>query len=381
MSLPSDSLLLRNARVVTPVGVLNPGWIQVEGQRIAAVGAGEPGRPDGSDLGGDWVVPGFVDQHVHGGGGASYQSGDADEALRVRDFHRAHGTTTSLASLITAPLDDLICATSSLSGLAATGAIAGIHLEGPFLSAAHCGAHDPDLLRLPVATDLAGLLDAGGDAVKLVTLAPELDGGLDAVREVVRRGAVAAVGHTTASYPVTVDAVQAGARVSTHLFNGMPPLHHRNPGPVLALLEDDRVTVELINDGLHVHPAVIREVVAWVGADRVALVTDAIVAAGLGDGEYDLGGRPVRVRDGLVTLVDGGSIAGSTLTMDAVLRNSVEAGVPITDAVVATSQTPARVLGLAHEVGAIATGLTADLVVLDDALSVRRVLAKGAWLS
>lgn len=374
------SLLIANGRVVTMDGVLEPGWVEVAAGLIAAVGSGAPPRAD-IDLAGKWLLPGFVDIHVHGGGGASYQAGDAQAALQVRDFHRRHGTTTTLASLVTAPLENMCTAAAALAELVADGSLAGVHLEGPFLSEAHCGAHDPRLLRAPVQSDLAQLLHAGRGAIKVVTLAPELDGGLRAVDQVVEGGAVAAVGHTAAPYDVTLAAVQRGARLATHLFNGMPPMHHRHPGPALALLEDDRVTLELIHDGRHVHPALVRQVMAHAGADRVALVTDAIAAAGAGDGNYELGGQAVRVEDGLATLVDGGSIAGSTLTMDAVLRNTVEAGVALGDAVTAVSATPARVLGMERELGALAPGLAADLVVLDDKLVVQRVMAKGAWVT
>lgn len=374
------SLLIGNGRVVTPGEVLEPGWVDVAAPAIAATGSGSPPREPDHDLGGQWLVPGFIDIHVHGGGGASYQDGVVEAAVQVRDFHRRHGTTTTLASLVSAPLDELCSAAAALADLVRDGVLRGIHLEGPFLSAPYCGAHDPSLLREPAPGELARLLDAGAGAVTMVTLAPELDRGLDAVRQVVDRGATAAIGHTGASYETTVAAVEAGARVATHLFNGMPPMHHRDPGPVLALLEDARVTVELIADRLHVHPAMVRQVLAQAGADRVALVSDAIVAAGVGDGHYQLGGLGVRVENGLAVLVDGDSIAGSTLTMDVALRNTVNAGVAVADAVAAVSATPARVLGLEHEVGAIAAGLTADLVVLDDDLVVQQVMASGEWV-
>ncbi len=376
------TFLLGGGRVVTPGAVLEPGWVDVGGSSIVATGSGAPPRTPDHDLGGQWLVPGFVDIHVHGGGGASYQTGDPDAALHVRDFHRERGTTTTLASLVSAPLEALCGAASMLAELVRAGALAGIHLEGPFLSRDYRGAHDQSMLREPTPSELMRLLDAAGDALSVVTLAPELAGAPDAVRSVVEHGAVAAVGHTGATYDGTRTAVAAGARLATHLFNGMPPMHHRNPGPVLALLEDSRVSVELIHDGFHVHPAMVRHVFAVAGADRVALVTDAIVAAGAGagDGDYELGGLGVRVENGLARLVDGNSIAGSTLTMDAALRNTVNAGVPLADAVVASSGTPARVLGLEHEVGAIAPGLAADLVVLDEGLMVQRVMAKGVWV-
>jgi N-acetylglucosamine-6-phosphate deacetylase len=215
--------------------------------------------------------------------------------------------------------------------------------------------------------------------VRMVTLAPELDGGLEAVAQVVAGGAVAAVGHTDASYELARAAVDAGATVATHLFNGMPPVHHRRPGPGVALLEDERVVVELINDGAHLHPAVVRGVFAAAGRGRVALITDAMAGAGMADGEYVLGDRRVTVAGGIARLAGGGSLAGSTLTQDAALRNAVAAGVAVEDAVAALTSTPARVLGLGDRVGSLAAGRAADLVVLDDGLHVVSVMTRGAW--
>lgn len=362
-------------------GVDEEGWLELAGGRIAAAGAGQPPRAPDHDLAGRWVVPGFIDVHVHGGGGASFGSEDVEDARRAIAFHRLHGTTTTLASLMTAPPDELERSLAGLADLVEAGELAGVHLEGPFLSAARCGAHDPRLLRAPAPEELSQLLAAGRGSVRMVTLAPELDGGLDAVRRVVGHGAIAAIGHTDASYELTRAAADAGATVATHLFNAMRPLHHRDPGPVPALLEDDRVTVELICDGVHLHPGLVHSVFALAGADRVALVTDAIAAAGAGDGEYELGGRGVRVENGVARLAGTGTLAGSTLTMDAALRVAVGAGVPVADAARALSETPARLLGLGERVGALEPGMDADLVVLDDDLHVEAVMARGEWMT
>jgi N-acetylglucosamine-6-phosphate deacetylase len=364
---------LEGARIVTPAGVLDPGWVEVAGDRIVAVGLG--GTPTGLT-----VVPGFVDIHVHGGGGASFLSADPDEAARAVAFHRRRGTTTTLASLVTAPVDILGRQLSALADLCTDGLLAGIHLEGPWLNSVRRGAHDPAFLRPPALPEVRRLLAAGGSALRMVTLAPELDGGLDAVRAVVAAGAVAAVGHTDATYEVARASIDAGARLGTHLFNGMRPVHHREPGPVVALLEDDRVAVELVNDGTHLHPAIVRGVVAAIGPDRVALVTDAIGGAGMGDGEYELGGLRVRVSGGVARLASTGSIAGSTLTMDAAFRRAVvDAGLPLEVAARLTSSRPARVLGL-DDLGAIEPGRRADLAVLDEKLEVVAVMARGAWV-
>lgn len=373
--------LLANGKVVTPNAVLDPGWIEVVDDRIAGVGEGGPARPADVDLGGRIVVPGFVDTHVHGGGGASYLTATLEDTARVAEFHRSHGTTTTFASLVSTTAEELERQVVATADLVVDGVVAGMHLEGPWISEARKGAHDPACLRPAERAELDRLLALGRGTIRMVTLAPELPGGLDAVRRVTEAGVVAAVGHSDADYATVIAAVDAGATVATHLFNGMPPLHHRAPGPVGALLEDERVTVELIADGMHVHPGVIAVAARSAGPDRVSLVTDAMAAAGMPDGIYDLGHQPVRVENGLVMLVSGESIAGSTLTMDAAFRLAVrQAGQTLTQAARMASTTPARTFGLT-EVGALQAGLLADLVVLDSELGAAAVMRRGSWVS
>lgn len=370
---------LGNARVVTREGVHDPGWLEVEDGWIAAVGDGDDPLPD-VDLGGRWLVPGFVDLHAHGGGGSAFDDGDPDQVARAVATHRAHGTTTMLASLATGPLDAMTTALDRLAEPVAQGMLAGVHLEGPFLSSARCGAHDPAHLLPPRPDDVDRLLAAGRGAVRMVTLAPELDGGLEAVRRVVGAGALAAVGHTDADFDTAAAAVEAGATVATHLYNAMPPVHHRAPGPVAALLADPRVTVELVNDGVHLHDSIVKLTLSTAGADRVAFVTDAMAAAGVDDGDYLLSGRRVTVRDGVARVAGGESIAGSTLTFDTAFRRAVRGAVAITEAVEAASTTPARLLGLDDTTGSIRAGLSADLVVLDAQLRVEAVMRRGDWV-
>lgn len=355
--------------VVARDGLLEPGWVRVDGGRITGVGAGEP---EHADRHAHLIVPGFVDMHCHGGGGASFDSADPAECARAAAHHRERGTTTLVASLVSAAPDVLERRASVLAELADDGVVAGVHYEGPFLSEARKGAHDPALLRPPEPALVERLLKIRH--VRMMTLAPELDGGLDAVRRVRDAGALPAVGHTDATYAVARAAVRAGARVATHLFNGMRPLHHREPGPILALLEAPDVVLELIGDGVHLHPAIVAHVARTAGAARAALVTDAMSAAGMADGAYRLGGLEVEVRDGVARLAGSGSIAGSTATAAAVFRHAVrDAGVALDEAVRLASTTPAAVLGLADR-GAIAPGLRADLLLLDEDLSVREVL-------
>ena len=371
-------MLLSADRVVLPTGAVEPGWVETAGDRIARAGGGSPPAVADRHLTGT-LVPGFVDAHSHGGGGASFTSGDPGGAATVLATHRAHGTTSMMASLVTDTTERLEASVRALAPLVHAGELAGIHLEGPWLSGGHCGAHDPDLLRAPDPAEVARLLDAGDGAVRMVTLAPELEGGLDAVRLLAERGVVAALGHSDATDAVTREALDAGVRVATHLFNAMRPIHHREPGPVLALVEDDRAFVELIADGVHLHPAVLH----WAATSsphRFLLVTDAMAAAGAADGDYLLGPAAVEVRAGVARLASNGAIAGSTLTMDRAVRYAVRtAGLPLDAAVEAATATPARLLGLA-DVGAIEPGRRADLVHLDDDLRVRAVMRCGTWL-
>lgn len=373
-------MLLTASRVVTPASVLAPGWLLVADGLIADVGEGAPPRPADVDLPGATLVPGFVDVHVHGGGGASFDTATTEAATTVVRTHRRHGTTTIVASLVADRVDALVQRVRALSALVDDGLLAGVHLEGPWLSPKHAGAHDGALLSVPTSADVDALVGAGGGSLRMVTLAPELPGGLDAVRRLTRAGVVVAVGHTDATYDLTCAALDAGARAGTHLFNAMRRPHHREPGPVAALLEHPDAFVELVADGVHVHPAFLRLVFA-AKRQRTALVSDAMAAAAAVDGQYRLGRLTVEVREGVARLAGGGAIAGSTLTVAAALRVAVQvAGVPLPDAVRAASTTPAAMLGL-DGVGGLVPGLAADVVVLDDALAVQRVLHRGVWVS
>jgi N-acetylglucosamine-6-phosphate deacetylase len=379
-------MLITADTIVTGRELLRPGWIDVEGGVVRALGAGAPPRTADLQLGAVTVVPGFVDIHVHGGGGGAFPADpsqmEAATATAV-ELHRRHGTTTMIASLVTAHPADLLAQVSAMAELVRSSVVAGIHLEGPWLAAERCGAHELSALRDPDPAELDRVLAAGGGTIRMVTLAPERTGVLKAIRRIVDAGAVAAVGHTEATYVQARAAVDAGATVATHLFNAMRPVHHREPGPVLALMQDPRVTVELITDGVHLHPALYREVSRSVGPDRVALVTDAMAAAGMADGAYRLGSLAVDVVDGVAKVAGTDTIAGSTATMDHVFRYAVEnSGLPRDDALLAavrqSSVNPARALGL-PEAG-LGVGGAADLVVLDAQLGLTGVLRHGSWV-
>ncbi|MFD4724574.1 N-acetylglucosamine-6-phosphate deacetylase [Streptomyces seoulensis] len=370
-------LVLTGGTVVLPTGEVPGGQVAVDGRRIAERA---PEGADVLDVTGHWVVPGFVDLHNHGGGGAAF-SGGAEAALTAVRTHREHGTTTLVASTVTDDLDVLARQAGILAELAEQGDIAGVHFEGPFISPCRKGAHSEALLRDPDPAEVRKLVEAARGHAKMVTLATELPGGLDSVRLLAEQGVIAAVGHTDASYEQTVAAIDAGATVATHLFNAMPPIGHRDPGPITALLEDGRVTVELINDGTHLHPAALQLAFHHAGAGRVAFITDAMDAAGSADGRYLLGPLEVEVRDGVARLVEGGSIAGSTLTLDRAFRRAVTVDrLPVADVVRALSANPARLLGMADRVGSLEPGKDADLVLLDGDFALKGVMRRGEWV-
>lgn len=377
---------LRCRRLVTATGVLRDGFVAVDGTMITEVRSF-----DDRDLESDdpievidgWVVPGFVDTHTHGGGGHDLGSTDPDEVRQVVAFARRHGTTSVFASLITSELDRIEAQLATLAPLAAAGEIAGIHAEGPFLSPAKRGAHDPQLLRDPDTESVDRLLTAADGRLSMITIAPELPGAIEAIGRFVDHGVTVAIGHTDADDIAVAAAIDAGATVATHLFNAMPPIHHRVPGPIPLLLTDPRVTVELIMDGVHLHPEVLAMAVAAAGPERVAMITDAMIATGMADGDYRLGGLQVTVDHGVARLqtTDGsvGSIAGSTLTMQDAFGFAVQTlGLPIAEVAQMTASTPARTHRL-DTVGRIEAGRRADLVVVDDQGNLRAVMAAGAW--
>jgi N-acetylglucosamine-6-phosphate deacetylase len=398
----SAELRLHADRVAMPDGELAGATVVVREGRIAAIhpapappdDSEDSGvRPDSSGADGEaagraervqgWLVPGFVDSHCHGGGGADFATTDPDEVRRAAAFHRAHGSTTQIASLVTATPEVLTAQLDTLAPLVEAGELAGVHLEGPFLSPAHRGAHDPALLAAPTPDSVDRLLDAGRGCVRMVTLAPELAGGLAAIEHLAAAGVVPAFGHSDGDERLVRDAISAGATVATHLFNAMRPIHHREPGPVPRLLTDPRVMVELICDGFHLHPDVIMMAAATAGADRVALVTDAMLAAGAPDGRYRLGSLAVAVAGGQARLIepDGslGSIAGSTLTMSAAFERVVGLGVPVSAAARMAATTPAGHHSLT-DVGAIEVGRRADFCVVDEDGSLQRVMRAGCWI-
>lgn len=348
------SLLLRDARVITGESLdIDRGWVHLADGVVREVGAGDPPPAvvsaaidvvDAREVAGPGalVTPGLVDIHTHGGGGSAFDDPDAATAVdRILAVHEAHGVTRLVASLVSAAPHDLEQTIGALSDAARPGLL-GIHLEGPCLDVDHRGAHAPWALRNPASLDIEPLTAAGN--LVQITMAPELPGALDLVRAFVAAGVRVAVGHTAADAAKTREAIAAGASLLTHAFNAVPPLHHRAPGPVGVALADEAMTLELIADGTHVDPSLF----AWLfraAPGRIALVSDAMAAAGSPDGDYRLGDLAVTVSGGIARLRDTDTIAGSTLTLDRAVRGVVDAGVPLVDAVAAATRVPARAIG------------------------------------
>lgn len=374
--------LFHGARKLDADGQVDDFWMLVRGDTIESVGSGKQ-HPEADvlmDIGGHWFVPGFVDLHSHGGGGHSFDDG-GEEISAALAAHRAHGTTRSVISLVANPVAQLRESLGVIAELAASDPLVlGSHLEGPFLSSDRRGAHNPQFLLDPLPWAVEELLGAARGTLRQITIAPEREGAFEAIDVLVEVGVTVAVGHTDAGYDLTREAFDRGARLLTHVFNAMPPIHHRAPGPVIAAFEDERVTIELILDGLHVHPDV-ASMVFRSAPGRVALVTDAMAAAAADDGDYRLGSLNVTVRDGLAVLSGTSTIAGSTLTQDAALRCAIEsAGVSPRLAIAALTTTPATALGYGDRFGYLAPGFAADAVLLDHDWRVTEVWAAGAKL-
>ena len=377
---------LSGARVVAGGRVLDPGYVVVSGDRIIDVGAGSPpGEGPVVDLAGQWLLPGYIDLHVHGGGGGSLAGADRDEHLAATRFHGRHGTTSLLATTVSSSPDHLAAAVAGLRdtmrGPVDGARIIGLNMEGPYLSVECRGAHDPTLVRDPDLDEFARLVKLADGALRVVTVAPERPRAAELIAAVRAGGAVVSIGHTATPYEVALAAVDRGAVLVTHMFNGMHPLHHRTPGMIAAGLNSPALTCELITDGMHVDPAVVRMLVGAKGVDRVALITDCMHAAGLAEGDYDMGeGRFITVANGLAKVTGTETIAGSTLTMGQAVKNVVRfAGVSVVEASQMASENQARLLGLPGVTGRIITGGLADLVVLDDDLDVRGTMVGGDW--
>jgi N-acetylglucosamine-6-phosphate deacetylase len=377
--------VIHSARKLDADGLIDDFRQATDGAHLVATGNGTGWQRHTADAvvtdaGGHWLTPGFIDLHGHGAGGHSFDDGP-DELFQALTAHRAHGTTRSVISLVANPLAQLRESLEYIADLAELDPLVlGSHLEGPFLAPARRGAHNPDFLRDPDPELVEQLIGAARETLLQFTIAPELPNALETIDVLVEAGIVVAVGHTEATEDQARAAFDRGARLLTHAFNAMPGIHHRAPGPIVAAMQDDRVILELILDGLHVHPDVAR-LTFTEAPGRVALITDAMAAAGSDDGDYRLGTLNVTVAGGLAVLSGTDTIAGSTLTQDAALRIAIEAAnIEPHRAVEALTLTPARVLGREHELGLLKSGYAADAVLLDHEWRVRSVWGAGKQL-
>ncbi len=374
--------VLTGGRVLTPGGQIRVADIVIEDGLIARVG--EAGGKEGGeavDVCGLTVVPGFIDLHVHGGGGFSLATRDAQEIEAYARWVVAYGVTSFLATICAESLEsglEFARTAGRLSVAQAGGAnLLGLNLEGPFVSGERRGALPRGWVQPPDHKVFDGLVQAAAGRVRVMTLAPELPGAAKMIRAAVEGGIAASIGHTDGGYEAAVHGFRAGATHVTHAFNAMRPFHHRDPGPIGAALECEGVTVEVIADGVHLHPASIKLLVRSLGAERMALITDGVTPAGLQSGAFGIGPEEAQLTEGAVRLPDG-TIAGSAATMDSAVRNVVEWGcADLAGAAGMASAVPAGVLALAEHKGAIAPGYDADLVALTEDLQVAMTWVGG----
>ena len=341
---------------------------------VEAVG---PAVTGGTDLGGCYVIPGLIDVHTHGAMNEDASDGSPEGLVKMARYYAAGGVTSWCPTTMTLKEPVLTKSMEAVRDFQrpADGAkVAGVHLEGPFLSLKKCGAQNPDNLHAPDAQLFHRLDEASGHRVRLVTVAPEEPGALPFIREVSRECTVS-LGHTTADYDTAVAAYEAGASHATHLFNAMPALNHREPGVAAAAL-DAGATVELITDGFHIHPAVVRLVHRLFG-EKLVLISDSLRCAGMPDGDYELGGLPITLTEGVARLRGSSTLAGSSIHLMDGLRRAVSFGVPLEAAVYAATAAPAKAIRRDHEIGTLALGLAADFLVLDKDLNLKAVYVDG----
>lgn len=365
-----EELWIDNVRIVTEAGLIENGCVQVLQGRLARVMAGPSPHTDPAQvLDGQQhlLIPGMIDVHIHGANGHDMMDGTRTSIEEVSRACAATGCTSFLVTSVSSALEDLlrlIDRVREVVGHEPGALVAGLHAEGPYLNVKRKGMQNEVFLRHPSWPEMLEVLERAGSLLKMVTLAPELPGGLALTRSLKARGVIVAVAHSDATYEEALAAFREGASHVTHCFNGMRPIHHRDPGLIVAALEQRQVSLQAIVDQVHLHPAIVRLMHRIKGPERLVLITDALQAMGLGDGQYVFGGHDVTVRGGVARLADG-TLASSTVTMNEALRNTVELGIPLLDAVMMASTTPADLLHLPHK-GRIAVGADADLALLDD---------------
>lgn len=373
--------VLIGGTILTPDQTLEDQDLVMDGEKIIDIAPHSPAARAGSeiiDVNGLLIAPGFIDVHVHGAVGFDTMDATSEAIWAMGDYFARHGVTAFLPTTVSASAKDIKSAIQNVVNTppSSTGARhAGIHLEGPFVNHEYRGAQPPQHLRAANAEEYNSWLESG--QVRLITVAPEVDGVLDLIRIGTQANVEFALGHTSATYDQVLSAVEHGLRQATHTFNGMPGLNHRSPGVLGAVLSDDRIWAQIIVDGVHVHPAVVKLLIKAKGIERTVIVTDAIRATGMPDGDYALGDQIVHVQAG-VARTDAGGLAGSTLTMDQALRNMLQfAGLSLAQALPMLTRVPAASIGLADRKGSVAPGFDADIVVLDESHQVRMTIVGG----
>lgn len=353
----------------------------IEGGAFASELQGECSAQDTVDASGCWVIPGLIDVHFHGAMGHDFCDADDAGIASIARYEASQGVTAIFPTTMTLPEARLIPIVSVIAAHESApdeASIVGINMEGPFIAPGKVGAQNPAYVRGATAAEFARWQKAAQGKIKLVDVAPEEEGNLDFIREASEEVRVS-IAHTCATYDDARAAFEAGARHMTHLYNAMPSLHHRDPGPIAAAADRNDVTCEIIADGVHIHPAMVR-LAFRLFPDRMILISDSLRACGLGDGTFELGGQEFTVRGNRATIANG-SLAGSVSSVMACLRTAVtKMGIPLADAVRAATITPARALGVFGERGSLDAGKTADAVVLDADLNVRHVVLRGALL-
>jgi N-acetylglucosamine-6-phosphate deacetylase len=384
----SGTCVIRNARIVLPEQVISNGFLEIADGRIVKVAEGEHSSSTSElvyDAHKATITPGFIDLHVHGGNGGTFTSIDPAEHNLAREFHLKNGTTSMLASTHTTEFSSLLAILKSLAESSRSNRngskVLGIHTEGPFISEHKPGAHVIAQLKTGDLSSIEEVLLAADNFVSMVTVAPEIPGGLEAIKYLSKKNIISSIGHTNATYAQAVEGIKAGARSTTHLFNAMSPLAHRDPGAVGAVLDNEDIFAELILDGIHIHEAIFRIALKSKGVDRINLITDATSLAGLADGEYgEVPDRAVTKIGGKIVLSGTDTLAGSALSMNMVYQNAAKfAQLTLSELSKISSLNAAKILGKESEIGSLEVGKLADLVLLDAESKVCATMIEGEW--
>lgn len=373
------TLLIHNVRLIQD-NEPTPGCILIQNGKIVSVDKEvDPSLADSHiDGKGHLLIPGMIDLHIHGAEGFDMMDGSIRSVEAVSKACARTGCTSFLATSVSSSLEDLLKMISNVSQVAGRepGAqVAGIHIEGPYLNVKRKGMQNEQYLRHPDQDEMKFILEQSGSLIRMVTLAPELPGGIEMINFLKKRGIIPAIAHSDATYEEAIEAFRVGASHVTHCCNGMRPIHHRDPGLILAAFEENHVSVQAIVDNVHLHPAMVRLLYREKGPDKMVLITDALQAMGMGDGTYLFGGHEVRVSQGVAKLADG-TLASSTVTMNEALAKTVQSGIPLKDAVVMATQTPANLLGLPYK-GRLEPDADADLVLMNEQFEIIWTIING----